>query len=62
MKPYGMTAAFQIVRPTAAENAIWDAARDAHREGWSVDRFRQECHEAWGETLREQADEDAKGW
>lgn len=61
-KPLGMTPMFQIVRPTPTEDAIWEAVEAAHAEGMTVEQFRRECAFAWGESLRNQAEDDAKVW
>lgn len=55
MKPYGMTALFQIVRPTSAENRIWEAVEEAIAEGMTPTQFRREAAAAWEHSLHEAA-------
>ncbi|MEE8113060.1 MAG: hypothetical protein V3T23_01775 [Nitrososphaerales archaeon] len=61
-KPYGMTAGFQIVKPTHIQDVIWNAIEEAQMVGMTVEEFRRECAEMWSMCLRERADDDAKSW
>ena len=61
-KPYGMTAAFQIIKPTHVEDAIWEAVEAAIFSNMTVDEFRRECASCWGMCLRERAQDDEKSW
>lgn len=54
-KPNGMTPTFQIIRPTGAEDAIWDAVQAAIEHGMTPEDFKREAAEAWGEKLRDEA-------
>lgn len=51
-----------VIHPSAVEDEIWDAVREAQRHGWSVERFRSECQEAWANELRERAKADDAAW
>lgn len=69
MKPNGLQftlhdqgIGMRVTRPTATEDAIWDAVDSAVLEGWTVERFRSECAEAWAHAQREQAEADAESW
>jgi hypothetical protein len=50
-----MTATFQIVRPTRAQDKIWDAVSEAVCAGMTVKEFIQEAREAWADELRSAA-------
>jgi uncharacterized protein YbdZ (MbtH family) len=62
MKPLGLTATFQIVRPDRVQDAIWEAVEKAIDAGWQVENFRQEAAECWSEYLRQKKESDAKEW
>ena len=49
MKPHGLTPTLQIVRPTTAQHAIWDAVVEAIAEGMTPEGFLTEVREAWAE-------------
>jgi hypothetical protein len=53
VKPLGMTAAFQVTRPTPAEDAVWEAVQRAIDAGMTPRQFRLEAAEAWEHLLRE---------
>jgi hypothetical protein len=52
-KPLGMTAAFQIVRPTRTEDKIWDAVEEAIAAGWTPQQFVSEARESWRTALQD---------
>lgn len=58
MKPFGLTFDLQVVRPTAAEDAIWEAVSQAIARGMTASEFRSECADAWASELRELAKGD----
>jgi hypothetical protein len=53
-KPMGMTAGFQIIRPTRTEDKVWDAVEEAISENWTPERFIREAQQAWESALKEQ--------
>jgi len=55
MKPLGITPHLRVIRPTAAEDAIWDAVAAAIEHGWSPEDFRVEAASAWEHELKEAA-------
>ncbi len=61
-KPYGMTGFFEIVRPTEAQNKIYEAVEAAHEAGMTVEDFRAECRECWDVALKEKARMDGRAW
>lgn len=61
-KPYGMTAALQIIRPDAVQDAVWDAVERAVDAGWTVEQFRSEAADCWNEYLRQKRESDMKAW
>jgi hypothetical protein len=60
MKPPGLTAAFQVVRSTPAEDAVWRAVQEAQLAGMTVEQFLREAREAWAYELHERAIQDDK--
>lgn len=44
-----------VTHASAAEDAAWEAVRQAIWAGWDAQRFKRECAQAWGELLREDA-------
>lgn len=62
MKPWGMTAAFQIVRPTPTQDAIYAAVEAAIDAGMSVEDFRCEAQECWEICLDEKVKADRQAW
>lgn len=60
MKPLGMTASFQITKPTRAMDKVWGAVEEAIGEGWDVRQFIQESREAWAQELRNRASDADK--
>lgn len=44
-----------VTRASQAEDAIWDAVREAINEGWNARKFRLEAATAWEELLRNDA-------
>lgn len=61
-KPMGMSSTFQIIRPTAIEDAIWDAVQLAIDKGMDVRDFKDECRYAWQEYLKQKSYDDRKEW
>lgn len=61
-KPMGLTWNLQVVRPTYAQDAIWDAVQEAQTAGMSVEQFKQEAAKAWEHYLDEKKTQDAKTW
>lgn len=55
MKPLGIDAAFRLVRPSRAEDKIWEAVAEAISEGWTPKQFRMEAAEAWEQELKDAA-------
>ena len=53
MKPWGMDASFQIVRPTNAADKFFDAVEAAIDAGWTPDQAISEVAESWSICLRE---------
>lgn len=53
MKPLGMDAMFRVVRPTPAEDVVWDAVQRAIELGMTPRDFRLTAAEAWEQILRE---------
>ena len=62
MKPNGMTVGMQITRSTPAEDAVWEAVKLARSYGWTVERFRRECAEAWREDQKDDMLADEEAW
>ena len=60
MKPWGMTAAFEIVRPSRLEDTIYDAVESAVSSGMSPTDFFAEAKECWSIALREKAQQDKR--
>jgi hypothetical protein len=59
-KPMGMSATFQIIRPTPIEDKIWDAVELAIQQGMSPKEFIDETRYCWQEYLREKMNDDRK--
>lgn len=62
MKPNGIEftspyPSMRVTRPSAPEDAVWDAVEKAIAAGWDARRFRLEAAEAWQHELREAAKE-----
>jgi hypothetical protein len=61
MKPLGISMTFDAnglprlgcPRPSGAEDAIWDAVRQAIGEGMTPKRFKEEVAQAWEQELRD---------
>jgi hypothetical protein len=62
MKPWGMTAAFQIVKPTRAQDAISEAVEEAFRAGMTPAEFISEAQEFWGLVADEQRRDGQQAW
>ena len=64
MKPSGIaltiSGGMRVTRPTKAEDLIWEAVQEAQAAGWTAKQLRIEFAEAWSESLKRQAAEDAK--
>jgi hypothetical protein len=61
-KPYGLgiglsesAVTLSVIRPSRAEDLLWDAVREAVTAGWSPERFRSEVASAWEEALKDDA-------
>jgi len=54
-KPYGLTATMQVIRPSRAEDKIYEAVQEAICANMTVTDFIKEAREAWAYELREQA-------
>lgn len=48
--------------PSLVEDRVWEAVQDAIDAGWTVEQFRRECAEAWGESLRDRMKDDMERW
>jgi hypothetical protein len=48
----------QVVRPTRAEDKVWDAVQEAVAEGWTAKRFLAEARDAWADALKDAAKSD----
>lgn len=59
-KPWGMTAVFHIVRPTAMEDRIYETVEAAISAGVSVTDFLAEVRDCWEIALHEKAAGDAR--
>ena len=57
-KPYGLTAMMQVIRPTRAEDKIYEAVQEAICANMTVTDFIREAREAWAYEQREQARHD----
>ena len=57
-KPYGLTATFQVIRPTMAEDKIYEAVQAAQCERMSVEQFIREAREAWDYEMKQAAKYD----
>jgi hypothetical protein len=55
MKPIGLSATFQVVRSTRAEDAVWAAVEEAICAGMTPEQFKEEAAQAWEHCLREEA-------
>lgn len=58
MKPLGLTATFQVVRPTAMEDKIYDAVESAMEHGVTVEDFFREAKACWRIALDEKRRSD----
>ena len=58
-KPYGLTATFQVIRPTRAEDKIYEAVQEAIASNMTPTDFIREARKSWAHELREQARFDA---
>lgn len=61
MKPYGISLglseggiAMRLNRPTAAEDAIWEAVKAAIAQGMTPRQFRIEAAQAWEQELTDE--------
>lgn len=59
-KPTGLTAALQVVHPSAWEDAVWDAVEKCVECGVSPERFLAEVAESWADALRREAKHAAR--
>lgn len=55
MKPLGLDAALNVKMPSRAEDAIWEAVREAINANWTPEQFRNEVISAWQDALRDDA-------
>lgn len=64
MKPFGISLsispdgkpAWSCPKPSKAEDAIWEAVKQAIGEGMTPKRFKQEVAAAWEQELRDDAE------
>ena len=52
----------RVIHSTPVEDAIWRAIEEAIPAGWTVERFRNECEEAWLEYKRREEEDARKEW
>jgi hypothetical protein len=62
MKPLGLTAQFQVIRPNRAQDAIYRAVEEAILQGMTVAQFKQEAWECWELVRQDEAKREAKEW
>jgi hypothetical protein len=62
MKPLGLTAAFQVVKPTRAQDAIWNAVEESQDANMTVQEFISEAREAWEARLKDHAASDDRAF
>ena len=53
-KPNGLSATLQVLKPSRAEDAIWDAVQEAIDAGMTPERFKREVMQAWMHELSEE--------
>ena len=62
MRLHGNAIVFGVTRSDRDTDAIWAVVEDALCAGWTVERFRNECAQAWAHEQAERAAADAKAW
>lgn len=60
MGPNGPT--MRVTMSDRVTDAIWKAVEDARLDGWTVERFRAECAEAWAQDQRDDQRSDEDAW
>jgi len=55
MKPTGLDMMLNVKMPSRAEDAIWEAVREAINANWTPEQFRIEVASAWEDALRDDA-------
>ena len=57
MKPLGLTASLQTIRPKQWEDDLWEAVQGAINRGVSPHTFKREMAEAWEYALKQEIKE-----
>ena len=61
-KPLGLSASFEIIRPSPFEDAMWDAVEAAIDGGLTPEEVIQEMRRSWREYLKQKVHDDDKAW